>query len=201
MEQEVFRFPSHIAKYRLVLLHGWGADAEDLLPVGKHLIEDISENIELVSLRAPQAHPQGLGRQWYSLFPTNWKEAEKSVIELRLRLVSLSTVEIPLEKTVLFGFSQGAAMVMAVGLTLPLAGLVVCSGYPHKNLILDHYVPPVFLSHGTNDPVVPIQATKELIKLFDQKGIIPQINLFEGAHEIPEAIHEEIRIFMRKCFI
>ena len=90
-------------------------------------------------------------------------KAEKSVIELRLRLENLSTVDIPLDKTVLFGFSQGGAMALASGFSLPLAGLIICSGYPHKELIISGKVPPVFLSHGNDDPVVPLQATKELI--------------------------------------
>ena len=51
MEKEVFCFPSEIAKFRLVLLHGLGADAEDLMHLGKELIDGISQSIELVSLK------------------------------------------------------------------------------------------------------------------------------------------------------
>ncbi len=201
MEEEVFWFPSERSKFRIVLLHGWGADAEDLMPIGRDLIDGIGGNIELVSLRAPKAHPQGLGRQWYSLFPADWEEAEKAVIDLRLRLENLSTINIPLQKTVLFGFSQGGAMAMASGCELPLAGLIVCSGYPHKKLKLSESLPPIFFSHGYEDPVVPIQATKELINKIEMKNIIPQVNLFDGGHEIPQDLYEEIKSFLKKCFL
>ncbi len=201
MEKKVFCFPSEIAKFRLVLLHGWGADADDLMPIGKELIKGIGESVELVSLNAPYVHPQGFGRQWYSLFPADWIEAEKSVIDLRLRLENVSTLEVPLEKTVLFGFSQGGAMAIASGCGLPLAGLIVCSGYPHKNLIFSGKLPPVFLSHGNEDPVVPKEATKELVKLIEQRNKSPQTELFEGGHEIPESIYKEITNFLKKCFI
>ncbi len=201
MEQEVFYFPSEKAQYRLVLLHGWGADAEDLMPLGMQLIQGIDEPIELLSLRAPQPHPQGIGRQWYRLFPPDWKEAEKSVIELRLRLEKISTLDIPLEKTVLFGFSQGGAMAIAAGCKLPLAGLVVCSGYSHKILDFHEDIPPVFLSHGKNDPVVPIEANKELEKLFYRNKRICENKIFNGGHEIPQEIYGDITFFIRRCFI
>ena len=50
MEEEVFCFPSEIAKYRLVVLHGWGADAEDLsLTIHPHptLSETLSNSAEV----------------------------------------------------------------------------------------------------------------------------------------------------------
>ena len=39
---------------RLVLLHGWGADADDLLELGELLV---GPRVSVVSLRAPLAHP------------------------------------------------------------------------------------------------------------------------------------------------
>ncbi len=201
MQEEVFWFPSEKAEYRLVLLHGWGAEAEDLMPLGRLLIEGIDKNIQLVSFRAPIDHPEGIGRQWYSLFPPDWIEAEKSVLDLKLRLENLAKLDIPLEKTVLLGFSQGAAMAIASGFKLPLAGIVACSGYVHKNFTFPKKVPPVFLSHGNNDSVVPVNATKELVKVFDQNSIIHQRVFFDGGHEISQEIYIEIEKFMKKCFL
>ena len=54
------------AARRLVLLHGWGADADDLLDLGQELVD---ATVSVVALRAPQAHPGGFGRQWYPLSP------------------------------------------------------------------------------------------------------------------------------------
>ena len=48
------------AQQRLVLLHGWGADADDLLDLGELLV---NPETSVVALRAPEAHPYGSGRQ------------------------------------------------------------------------------------------------------------------------------------------
>ena len=49
MEEELICFPSESATHRLILLHGWGADAEDLIFLGKHLMANQEHSIELVS--------------------------------------------------------------------------------------------------------------------------------------------------------
>ena len=51
-------------------LHGWGADADDLLMLGEALAKRTQLPLELVALPAPEPHPQGVGRQWYGLFPS-----------------------------------------------------------------------------------------------------------------------------------
>ena len=68
---------SESATNRLVLLHGWGADENDLVPLGKLLTEGLKNRFEIVSLAAPQAHPSGLGRQWYPLYPHEWGQVPK----------------------------------------------------------------------------------------------------------------------------
>ena len=58
------------AMHRVVLLHGWGADMHDLIPLGEELLRRQNIPIELISLNAPGKHPSGVGRQWYDLFPS-----------------------------------------------------------------------------------------------------------------------------------
>ena len=75
------------AKQRLVLLHGWGADADDLIDLGQELV---GPDIGLVGLRAPEPHPQGMGRQWYDLQNPLWPELVDAARQaLRLRLQQL----------------------------------------------------------------------------------------------------------------
>ncbi len=50
---ELISLNSESATNRLVLLHGWGADANDLLPVGTLLTEAFKDRFEIVSLAAP----------------------------------------------------------------------------------------------------------------------------------------------------
>ena len=67
------------------------------------------------------------------------------------------------EPVVLFGFSQGAAMAIEVGLSRPLAGVIGCSGYPHPDWSLTQAPQaPTLLMHGADDAVVPVAAQAAL---------------------------------------
>ncbi|KGG16661.1 MULTISPECIES: alpha/beta hydrolase [unclassified Prochlorococcus] len=200
MEEELFCFPSKTASHRLVLLHGWGADAEDLLPLGQSLVESLQTSIELIALRAPDPHPEGVGRQWYGLFPPDWNEAGKAISELYIRLKKLDSTQISLRKTILMGFSQGGAMAIATGAKLPLAGLIACSAYPHPDFMPPSNLPPVLITHGIQDPVVPINASKNLFELLERKNSKIELEIFDGVHEIPQEINLRIQLFIEKCF-
>ena len=200
MNSKFVRFGPSNATHRLVLLHGWGADAEDLVPLGQLLIENQGQTFELVALRAPHQHPQGCGRQWYGLFPPQWSEVPYAIKDLQIRLNALATNAIPLEKTVLLGFSQGGAMALASGCDFPFAGLICCSSYPHPNWIPTKSMPPVFLTHGINDDVVPYAACQHIISALEKMKINAELFNFEGGHEIPpEAIPGIQRILKLWC--
>ena len=109
------------AQRRLVLLHGWGADADDLLELGPLLV---GPEVSVVALRAPEPHPYGPGRQWYGLQPIDWEALPPARQALQGRLEELGQ-SVPLSNTVLLGFSQGGAMALDVGSGMPLALLDV----------------------------------------------------------------------------
>ena len=200
MNDDLICYPHPGASYRLVLLHGWGADAGDLLPMGKILSEANGEKFELVALQAPEPHPEGIGRQWYDLYPPNWQAVPSSVNQLQMRLKALDTDKIPLEKTVMLGFSQGGAMALASGCDLPIAGLICCSGYPHPNWMPSEVRPPVALFHGEQDQVVPSSASETLFSLLEESGADVELFRFKGGHEIPnELIPKLLNIFKKWC--
>ncbi len=183
------------------MLHGWGADAEDLIPIGLSIRDILGESLEIVALRAPDVHLSGFGKQWYSLFPPDWKEASVAVEHLEVRLQAFEWTKIPLKKTVILGFSQGGAMALASGWNLPFAGLISCSGYSHPGWDPGQNQTPVFLAHGCFDNVVPIEANKQMQDLFRLKNISFSSEIFEGGHEIPplivNKISEEVKKFLR----
>ena len=121
INHEYVSISSQTANHRIILMHGWGADADDLLPIGKEIIEISKVDFEVLSLRAPSFHPNNTGRQWYGLYPPNWDEADDEVNQLLLSLRKLGTYNIPLKKTILLGFSQGGAMAIDVGSKLDLS--------------------------------------------------------------------------------
>ncbi len=180
--------PHPNAQARLVLLHGWGADADDLLMLGERVARDTHTPLDLVSLQAPEPHPQGVGRQWYGLFPADWSAVPTAQQQLQSRLLALTDDGIPLQSTVVLGFSQGAAMAVATGCDLPLAGLIGCSGYPHPNWTAPVQRPPVLLIHGKHDDVVPFTAADNLQQRLANGDNTVQLACFDGGHTIPESI-------------
>jgi phospholipase/carboxylesterase len=186
------------ADRRLVLLHGWGADANDLFELGAMLTDP---PVSVVALQAPLTHPTGQGRQWYDLQQPQWPQLPEAREDLRRRLLELHQ-ELPLERTVLLGFSQGAAMALDVATDgLIPAGVVSCSGYPHPNWkpTADQR-PPVLLTHGREDPVVPFAASEELQRQLVKGGRPVQLLGFSGGHSIDEALLPELRRFLIACW-
>ena len=183
--------PKAAAK-RLVLLHGWGADADDLLELGRQLC---GERRQLVALRAPQPHPGGSGRQWYDLQNRSWPDLPQARLALRARLEALGR-SLPLEQTVLLGFSQGAAMAVDVGSDLALAGIVACSGYPHPGWQAKPAMAKVLLTHGKNDPVVPYAASEELLRLLRLQQARVELIGTAGQHGIDAELLPAIRRFI-----
>ena len=198
MKDQIISFCSQESSYRLILLHGWGADANDLIPFGQGLIKEVGFSFDLISFNAPHPHPDGAGRQWYSLFPPDWSQVPQAIEDLRNRLKSTVTNAIPFQKTFLLGFSQGGAMALSAGLGLPLAGLVSCSGYPHPGWEPEASQPKILLTHGKNDEIVPLRAIKEISYILDKKKINYQTKLFNGGHEISQEIMTTISFFIRK---
>jgi phospholipase/carboxylesterase len=182
------------AERRLVLLHGWGADAEDLLDLGEALV---GPEVSLVALRAPMAHPAGTGRQWYDLMPEpHWQQLPVARLDLRRRLAGLAST-VPLAGTALLGFSQGAAMAVDVatgggdgaGDALPLAALIACSGYPHPDWVPQRTHTAILLTHGEQDPMVPFAASEALEQQLRNAGGTVRRVAFSGGHGIdPELV-------------
>ena len=179
---------------RLVLLHGWGADANDLKPLGDALQSREGAPLEVISLDAPDHHPQGNGRQWYGLFPADWEAVPDAVSRLQTRLRQLEGGEQRLKRTVLFGFSQGGAMALHAGCELPVAGVISCSGYPHPDWQPPMEHPPVLLLHGHDDAIVPHAAMHRIQGQLDAKRCTARS--FQNGHTIPEDMMRPIQEFI-----
>ncbi|MDJ0731961.1 MAG: alpha/beta hydrolase [Crocosphaera sp.] len=172
-------------KHLLVMLHGWGANAEDLAPLSSMLT---LPDYQFLFLNAPFFHPQVAGgRAWYALETGEYEGIEESRQLLKNWLLSLEeNTGIPLSRTMLSGFSQGGAMSLDVGINLPLAGICSLSGYlqfqPQK---LASPIPPILIIHGQQDMVVPVQmAQKARDELTAIDATVEYHELAMG-HEIP----------------
>ncbi|OCQ89689.1 serine esterase [Nostoc sp. MBR 210] len=182
----------------IVALHGWGANAEDvasLLPYFQ------LPNYQFVFPNAPYPHPySAVGKAWYELRNENMYQGLTESRQLLTEfLQSLeSSTGVPLSRTILCGFSQGGAMTLEVGLKLPLAGLVVMSGYLHPDAVPTEQkdIPPTLVMHGTQDEVVPLSAAVKTRETLQSLGFTVDYREFEAGHEINLQMLEALRNFV-----
>ncbi len=190
--------PGQQADSQLVLLHGWGANAADLFGLTELLTQP---GLRIWSLDAPFSHPAGGdARQWYDLNTPDWDGLEESAAQIRQWLGDLPTRSgVPLERTVLAGFSQGGAMTLECGLGLPLAGLVTWSGFWHPSLApTEVRCHQALVCHGDQDLVVPFAAAREVKRQLEQRGVQTRFQPFPGGHEIPMAAIAATRSFLNE---
>ena len=190
-------------KYRLIMLHGWGSNAEGLRYFSKIFLENININFEVISLNAPYplSYPHCLdnpnSREWYKLYPDDWDQAKLEVEKLIPIIKKICSDDLPLEKTFLMGFSQGAAMAIEIGCNLNVKGVIGFGGYGHPHWIPPKKHPFLYLSHGLNDDCVKIKEIRDLINLFDNKNKI-FLSTFEGGHDILDSEIKKIVTILKK---
>lgn len=180
----------------IVALHGWGANARDLTSLAPAFN---LPDYQFVFPDAPFPHPQVPGgKMWYDLQGNDSKRLLESRQLLKEFLLSLeNTTGVPLSKTILGGFSQGGAMTLDVGLTLPLAGLICLSGYLHSmSPVAGSVLPPVLIVHGTQDSVVPVSAAIRARDSFTAWGALVQYHEFPMGHEIQPEVVDLMRSFV-----
>jgi len=162
----------------LVLFHGRGADEHDLFPLLDAL--DPQRRLAGATPRGPHALPPG-GAHWYVLGGIGTPEPESFQRSYRLASEWLESFlaehGVSPERTVLGGFSQGAAMTytLALGADRPRpAAIVAFSGFvptvPGLELDLDPPLPPVAIGHGTEDPVIGVEWSRRARALLEAAG-------------------------------
>jgi len=160
-------------RFAVIWLHGLGADGNDFGPIVPELVGSDWPPIRFVFPHAPRRAITINGgmpmRAWYDI--TGMEIAQRqdetgiraSIVELEALIAREVERGIPESRIFLIGFSQGAAMVLSGGLrhARRLAGIAALSGYlPLDKQLVAERSPanadvPVFIGHGSVDPVVP----------------------------------------------
>lgn len=180
----------------MVVLHGWGANANDLASLVPYV--NLPE-FQFLCVEAPFPHysVQG-GKAWYSLERSDYQGLSESRQMLTEWLKTLpDSTGIPLSKTFLCGFSQGGAMTLDVGVTLPLGGLICLSGYLHAEpQATAKPLAPTLIIHGRQDMVVPVRAAHQARNILSVLGVKVEYEEFDMGHEIPMPVLPVIRNFV-----
>lgn len=181
----------------IVCLHGSGSKAQALTSMASalHLPDH-----QFIFPDAPYPDPSVPGgKMWYDLK----SQDHQGLVQCRQRLTTwlkslTNTIGIPLESTFLSGFSQGGAMALDVGLTLPLAGVVSIGGYlPSKPKPTSlGTLPPVLMIQGKLDQIVTKSEAQAARESLEALGATVKYREFEIGHEIKPQVLAEMRNFV-----
>ena len=151
------------ATHLVVLVHGYGADGQDLLGLANHW-QGLLPSVAFAAPNAPTRIPGGPGYQWFPISRIDPHEMQKGVEAAGPALdeyldAELARLGLPPERLALAGFSQGTMLSLHVGLRRKVrpAAIVGFSGLlagPPP----DSDIPPILLTHGDSDTVIPPQA-------------------------------------------
>ena len=183
----------------LIALHGLGDSMEGYrwLP---QLLRMPRLNVLLAN--APDAYYGGFS--WYDYAADAGPGVERSYRALELLLQDLARKGYPHDRTVMFGFSQGCLMTIETALRYPhlFAGCAGVSGYVHEPERLFKLLSPfaksqrLFLTHGTDDPLIPLDKVRVQIEQLKSNGIQLDWREYEKPHTIIEPEIADIRRFI-----
>lgn len=177
----------------VVLLHGWGADGNDLIGLAPAL-QGALPHARFASPNAPDACDQNpMGRQWYSFMderPAILKKGYERAAGLIDAYLDAELERLGLDdsRLALVGFSQGAMMAVYVALrrARPVAGVVGFSGMmiDEENAAAElRSRPPILLAHGDADPVVPFASMQHAV------GVLASLEVPAQWHTSPGVGH------------
>lgn len=209
----------------VVLLHGWAAPGDDLVPLGEVL--EAPRGTRFLFPEGPLRIDMGFGesRAWWMIDvrqlnehfatgrPRNLsRDVPKGMAEARERILALledagKGLGARPEQMVLGGFSQGAMLACDAALRSdhPFVGLAVLSG---TVLARDEWLPlmsgrrglRVLQSHGRSDDVLPYFLAEQLREFLTDAGVVVDWVGFEGGHEIPETVLTRFGSFLHEVF-
>jgi phospholipase/carboxylesterase len=198
IEQSTSKFPA----WSIIWLHGLGADGGDFAPIVPELVRSDWPGIRFVFPHAPMRpvtiNNGAVMRAWYDIVSMEFdKRADEaglraSMAELDLLIARERDRGVPVSRIILAGFSQGGAVVLAHLLrqTVPVAGVMALSSYlPLGGKNAEEITEaakgiPVFMAHGSFDPVVPIGLGEYSRRQLQKFGLQVQFKSYPMQHNV-----------------
>ena len=167
-------------KQLVVLCHGLGADAYDLLDLAPAWADQVPDAL-FSSVNAPETHYSGFGRQWWAVSdrrPEVMADGARRAAKFLNAFLDaeLARLNLPPDAYALMGFSQGAMTVLFTGLRRPVAPRVILafSGAliaPETLAAEQKNKAPVLLVHGEADGQVPVQRSRDAETVLKAAGV------------------------------
>lgn len=200
----------------VIWLHGLGADGHDFEPLVPELVRPGERALRFVFPHAP-IRPVTLNggfamRAWYDIVSLDRRgpEDEAGVRASQATVEALIRREkergIPSERIVVAGFSQGGAIALFAGVRYPekLAGLMGLSCYmlSASRLVRERHAAnqatPLFLAHGTGDPVVLPALGEESRRLLEAAGYAVEWHTYNMPHSVCPQEVGDIAAWLRR---
>ena len=175
-------------KGSVIWMHGLGADGWDFVPIVREIPLPEDLQLRFIFPHAP-VRPVTINnghemRAWYDIKQQDISRVpdEAGIRESQAQVEALIAREVgrgmASDKIVLAGFSQGGAIALHTALRhkARLAGVIALSTYLPLQESLDaeasgiNKSTPIFMAHGTQDPVIPVQLADASRKLLDDRG-------------------------------
>ena len=176
-------------KQLVVFLHGYGADGNDLIALGREWAP-LLPNAAFVSPNAPEPCAMApMGRQWFDLSMGDMSIIAAGVKRATPALNAFLNAELnrqglTADSLALVGFSQGTMMALAVGLTRAARPRAIV-GYSGALATVEDLPPPgqgpaILLVHGDMDEVIPVEALTMAREALGQAGLSVQWHISRG---------------------
>jgi phospholipase/carboxylesterase len=190
----------------VLLLHGWGASAHDLIGLAPLLH---GGRALVCCPQGPLAFPVGPGATGYGWFPLlpgrppDLAEIEQARQRVEAFLdATLERYPVDRSRLVIAGFSQGGFLAAQIALRAPerFAGLMALSSWLPRELAQAippqpaHRRLPTLLVHGSDDPMIPVERAYDTRDALLALGVPTVFREYAMGHEIrPEALREIVR--------
>jgi phospholipase/carboxylesterase len=202
----------------VIWLHGLGADANDFVPVVPELGLPLSCSLRFVFPDAPVVELSVYGGQplqaWFDIRALGNQIApdERGVRTAAAAITALIAREnargVPTSRIALAGFSQGGAIAVFTALRHdePLAGIMGLSCFEVLEATLDaertpaNQETPVFLAHGTSDPMVPFDMGSALEQRLKARGYHATLRRYSMAHSVCAEEIADISRWLQEIF-
>jgi phospholipase/carboxylesterase len=193
----------------VVVLHGRGADANDLADLAPMI--DGPGGYRFVFANAPTPFEPYPGMTFGFTWFDGWPPTPESISASRQLLLDfLDELErrFPPKdgKVLLAGFSQGGLMALDVGFRTPepLAGIVVMSGGLYEEQLPDleaRKEQRVLIVHGTLDDMIPVVAARRARRVLEDHGIQPEYHEFPMGHHVTQESMAVVAEFIHRCLV